>query len=105
MDYDPKAEQTFEFFQIVQNKLHWAVTGKTAAELIAERANASKPNMGLTSWRGTKVRQTDVRVAKNYLNAAEIDELNRVVVMYLDYADDQGTPPSPALHARLAGQA
>jgi hypothetical protein len=70
VDYDPKAEQTFEFFQIVQNKLHWAVTGKTVAELIAERANASKPNMGLTSWRGTKVRQTDVTVAKNYLNAA-----------------------------------
>jgi len=104
VDYDPKAEQTFEFFQIVQNKLHWAVTGMTGAELIAERANTSKPNMGLTSWRGTKVRQTDVTVAKNYLNAAEIAELNRVVVMYLDYAEDQARPPSPALHARLAGQ-
>jgi len=95
VDYDPKAEQTFEFFQIVQNKLHWAVTGKTAAELIAERANASKPNMGLTSWRGKKVRQADVTVAKNYLNAAEIDELNRVVVMYLDYAEDQARRHRP----------
>jgi hypothetical protein len=95
VDYDPKAEQTFEFFQIVQNKLHWAITGKTAAELIAERANAVKPNMGLTSWRGTKVRQTDVRVAKNYLNAAEIAELNRVVVMYLDYAEDQARRHRP----------
>jgi hypothetical protein len=95
VDYDPKAEQTFEFFQIVQNKLHWAVTGMTAAELIAERANASKPNMGLTSWRGTKVRQADVTVAKNYLNAAEIAELNRVVVMYLDYAEDQARRHRP----------
>lgn len=95
VDYDPKGEQTFEFFQIVQNKLHWAVTGKTAAELIAERANALEPNMGLTSWRGTKVRQTDVTVAKNYLNAAEIDELNRFVVMYLDYAEDQARRHRP----------
>lgn len=75
IDYDPNAETTLEFFKIVQNKMHWAVTGRTAAELIAGRANAAKPNMGLTSWKGTKVRQTDVTVAKNYLNADEAFEL------------------------------
>ncbi|NQU05936.1 MAG: virulence RhuM family protein, partial [Calditrichaeota bacterium] len=73
----------------VQNKLHWAITGKTAAELISERADADKPNMGLTSWKGVKVRKGDVTVAKNYLSADEITELNRFVVMYLDYAEDQ----------------
>ena len=88
-DYDPKAEETLDFFRIVQNKLHWAVSGKTAAELIADRADASKPNMGLTSWKGTKVRQGDVTVAKNYLNAEELGRLNRIVSMYLDYAEDQ----------------
>ena len=89
VDYDPKAEETLEFFRIVQNKLHFAVSGKTAAELIAERADASKPNMGLTSWKGSKVRPTDVTIAKNYLNAQEIEGLNRIVTMYLDYAEDQ----------------
>jgi len=88
-DYDPKAGETLEFFSIVQNKLHFAISGKTAAELISERADASKPNMGLTSWKGTKVRKGDVTIAKNYLNAEEIDGLNRVVTMYLDYAEDQ----------------
>lgn len=89
VDYDPKARETQEFFSIVQNKLHFAISGKTAAELIAERADASKPNMGLTSWKGAKVRKGDVIIAKNYLNAAEIDGLNRIVTMYLDYAEDQ----------------
>jgi hypothetical protein len=89
VDYDPKAEETLEFFGIVQNKLHFAVSGKTAAELIFERADASKPNMGLSSWKGTKVRKIDVTVAKNYLNEKEIGELNRIVTMYLDYAEDQ----------------
>lgn len=88
-DYDPKAEETLEFFQIVQNKLHFAISGKTAAELISERAAAASPNMGLTSWRGTKVRKGDVTVAKNYLNVEEIEGLNRIVTMYLDYAEDQ----------------
>jgi hypothetical protein len=88
-DYDPKAEETLEFFSIVQNKLHFAISGKTAAELIAERADAAKPNMGLTSWKGTKVRRGDVTIAKNYLNADEIEWLNRIVSMYLDYAEDQ----------------
>lgn len=89
VDYDPKAETTKEFFQIVQNKLHWAITGKTAAELISERADSSKPNMGLTSWKGAKVRKADTSIAKNYLSQDEISELNRFVVMYLDYAEDQ----------------
>ena len=89
VDYDPKSDETLEFFRIVQNKLHFAISGKTAAELISERADASKPNMGLTSWKGSKVRPGDVTIAKNYLNAAEIEGLNRIVTMYLDYAEDQ----------------
>jgi hypothetical protein len=76
-------------FQIVQNKLHHAVTGMTAPELIADRADATKPNMGLTTWRGGVVRRHDVTVAKNYLREKEIDDLNRIVVMFLDYAEDQ----------------
>lgn len=89
VDYDPKAEETLEFFKIVQNKLHFAVSGKTAAELISERADASKKNMGLTSWKGEVVRKADVVIAKNYLNEREMDSLNRIVGMYLDYAEDQ----------------
>lgn len=88
-DYQPDTAETQMFFQIIQNKLHWAATGKTAAELIAERADHTQPNMGLTSWTGVKVRKTDVTVAKNYLSQHEIEELNRVVTMYLDYAEDQ----------------
>lgn len=88
-DYDPVAAETQEFFQIIQNKLHWSVTRKTAAELIAGRADAKKPNMGLTSWSGAKVRASDVTIAKNYLNEKEIAELNRIVTMYLDFAEDQ----------------
>ncbi len=88
-DYDPKAEETLEFFSIVQNKLHFAISGKTAAELIAERADAAQLNMGLTSWKGAKVRRGDVTIAKNYLNTDEIESLNRIVNMYLDYAEDQ----------------
>ena len=88
-DYRPDAAETQAFFQIIQNKLHWAATGKTAAELIAGRADHTQPNMGLTSWKGAKVRKTDVTIAKNYLREGEIQELNRVVTMYLDYAEDQ----------------
>ncbi len=88
-DYDPNAEETLEFFSIVQNKLHFAVSGKTAAEIISERADTSKPNMGLTSWKGAKVRRGDVTIAKNYLNHNEIEHLNRIVEMYLSYAEDQ----------------
>ena len=95
IDYDPRAETTLEFFQIVQNKLHGAITGRTAAEIIAERADASRPNMGLTSWKGAKVRKGDVTVAKNYLNEAEVRQLNRIITMYLDYAELQAERKQP----------
>jgi hypothetical protein len=95
IDYDPKTEETLEFFRIVQNKLHWAITGQTAAELIAGRADASQPNMGLTVWRGAKVRRGDVTVAKNYLHQDEIGELNRIVSMYLDFAEDRAKRHQP----------
>ncbi|MGY2485910.1 virulence RhuM family protein [Cupriavidus sp. CP313] len=87
VDYDGKAEEAQRFFAKVQNKMLWAITGHTAAELISARADAGRPNMGLTSWKGGRVRQADVTVAKNYLQPAEVDALNRIVVMYLDYAD------------------
>ncbi len=95
IDYDASTTQTKEFFQVVQNKLHWAITGSTAAEIIAERASAEKPNMGLTTWKGTKVRKGDVTVAKNYLNDDEIRQLNRIVTMYLDYAEEQAERRKP----------
>jgi hypothetical protein len=88
-DYDPGRRETTEFFQIIQNRLHFAATGKTAPELIAGRADHSKPNMGLTAWRGEVVRKADVTVGKNYLSQEEIGELNRIVTMWLDYAEDQ----------------
>ena len=92
LDYDPKSELTQSFYKTVQNKLEWAITGKTAAELIAERANAEKPNMGLATWKKApdgKIVKTDVVIAKNYLIEKEIKELNRIVTMYLDYAENQ----------------
>jgi len=95
IDYDPHAETTLEFFRIVQNKLHWAITGHTAAEIIAERADASRPNMGLTTWKGAKVRKRDVTVAKNYLDGTEIRQLNRIITMYLDYAEMQAERKQP----------
>ena len=88
-DYAPEEVETQSVFQIVQNKLHFAATGMTAPELIAARADAAQPNMGLTSWKGGTVRKADVTVAKNYLSASEVEELNRIVVMFLDYAEDQ----------------
>jgi hypothetical protein len=99
IDYDTKTEETQQFFRIVQNKLHWAITGQTAAELIAGRADANQPNMGLTAWTGAKVRRQDVTVAKNYLRENELGELNRIVTMYLDYAEDQAKRRR-ALHMR-----
>ena len=92
IDYDKTAEITQTFFKTVQNKLHWAVTGKTAAEIIAERADATKPSMGLTTWKNApkgKILKSDVSVAKNYLIEQEIKELERIVSMYLDYAENQ----------------
>lgn len=88
-DYQPSAPETLQVFKIVQNKLHFAATGKTAPELIAERADATRPNMGLTAWHHSVVRKSDVTVAKNYLREDEINELNRIVVMFLDFAEDQ----------------
>lgn len=88
-DYEPTLPATTKFFRVIQNKLHFAVTGRTAAELIAERADASRPNMGLTAWHGERVQRSDVTVAKNYLHEDEITELNRVVTMWLDFAEDQ----------------
>lgn len=88
-DYDTKSNTAEVFFQTIQNKMLFAVTGRTAAELIVARANAGQANMGLTSWKGARVRKGDVTVAKNYLNQDEISELNRVVTMFLDFAEDQ----------------
>ncbi len=88
-DYSPTQAETQLAFKIIQNKLHFAATGMTAPELIAARANSAEPNMGLTSWKGDAVRKTDVTIAKNYLSEPEIEELNRIVVMFLDYAEDQ----------------
>ena len=97
-DYDANAEITQTFFQTVQNKLHWAITGKTAAEIVAERADSSRPNMGLTTWKTApegKIRKSDIAVAKNYLGENEIRDLNRIVGMYLDFAELQATRRIP----------
>jgi hypothetical protein len=89
IDYDPTLEISIEFFKTVQNKMHWAITGMTAAEIIHERANSSKANMGLTSWRGAKVRKQDVTIAKNYLTEKELLALNNLVEQYLIFAEGQ----------------
>lgn len=89
VDYDANQDMSREFFATLQNKLHWAIHGHTAAELISERADADQPNMGLQSWKGSKVRKHDASIAKNYLNEDELKSLNRIVTMYLDYAEDQ----------------
>lgn len=88
-DYEPSNKETTLFFQTIQNKLHYACTNMTAAELIASRVDASEPDMGLTSYKGDEVRKTDVTIAKNYLREGEIKELNRIVNMWLDFAEDQ----------------
>ena len=92
VDYDNKSEVTQEFYATVQNKLHWAIHGKTAAEIIKTRADAKKKNMGLTTWKNSpdgNIRKLDVAIAKNYLKEDELTALNRTVTMYLDYAEDQ----------------
>lgn len=92
IDYNKDAEMTQTFYKTVQNKLHFAITGNTAPEIIYKRADAEKPNMGLTTWKNSpngKILKTDVTVAKNYLSEKELDELNRIVVMYLDFAELQ----------------
>ena len=95
IDYNGKSEEAKKFFATVQNKLHFAIHGHTAAELIEQRADASKDNMGLTTWKGDKVRKGDITVAKNYLIEKEIKSLNRIVTMYLDYAEDQAERRNP----------
>ena len=89
-DYDKASNLTREFYSFVQNKLHFAVTGKTAAELIAERVSPDSPTMGLTTWKAApdgKITKRDVVVAKNYLNEKELSRLNRIVTMFIDYAE------------------
>ena len=98
IDYSPNSEETRAFFATVQNKLHFAITGQTAAEIIAQRADSLKPHMGLTSWRkgpGGKVLPSDTLVAKNYLDKTEIDHLNRIVTLYLDFAELQAVRQKP----------
>ena len=95
IDYDPRVEMTKEFFATVQNKMHFAVHGHTAAELIYDRADAEKNFMGLMTWTGPLPRRSDAEVAKNYLNADEVDTLNRIVSLYLDYAELQAKEHKP----------
>jgi len=89
IDYNPNTDLSREFFAVVQNKMHWAAHGHTAAEIIAGRADAASPHMGLTSWSGDKPRKADVTVAKNYLSEKELDILNRIVNFYLEFAELQ----------------
>jgi len=89
VDYDPTLETSIMFFKTVQNKMHWAITGQTAAEIITNRADSNKPYMGLTSWRGEKPRKQDVSIAKNYLNEEELSALNNLVEQYLVFAEGQ----------------
>ncbi len=95
IDYDPHTDLSRDFFAVVQNKMHWAAHGHTAAEIILDRADGSAKNMGLTSWTGTKPTLADAGVAKNYLNAAELDTLNRIVSIYLDFAELQALDRKP----------
>jgi len=91
-DYDPKSQETKNFYATVQNRLHFAMLGQTASEIIYDRADSKKENMGLTSWKNSpqgKIRKTDVSIAKNYLTAEELDMYNRIVTMYLDFAELQ----------------
>lgn len=95
IDYDPRTEASQLFFATVQNKMHWAAHGQTAAEVIAARADASKPNMGLTSWASQVLRKSDVAIAKNYLGAVELEALNRIVNAYLEFAELQALTRKP----------
>lgn len=99
IDYDPRSDLSREFFKVIQNKMHWASHGHTAAEIIYQRADAGKTNMGLTNWPGTQLRKADTEVAKNYLNQQELDILNRIVSMYLDFAELQALNRTP-MHMR-----
>lgn len=95
VDYDPTSDESILFFKTVQNKVHWAITGKTAPEIIVSRADASKFQMGLTSWRAAKPRKDDVAIAKNYLSESELLELNNLVEQYLVFAEGQAMRRMP----------
>lgn len=95
IDYNPQTDVSREFFKVIQNKMHWASHGHTAAEIIYQRADADKPYMGLTNWPGSKLHKADTEIAKNYLNPEELDILNRIVSMYLDFAELQAINRSP----------
>lgn len=95
IDYEPNLEMSQRFFATVQNKMHWAAHGHTVAEVVAERADAAKPNMGLTSWTGSKPQKSDVTIAKNYLKQEELDALNRIVTAYLEFAELQAQNRKP----------
>ncbi|WP_299230106.1 virulence RhuM family protein [uncultured Bacteroides sp.] len=95
IDYDPRAEATIQFFKTVQNKIHFSVHGHTAAEIIYERADSEKDFMGLTSWTGALPKRTDAEIAKNYLSSDELDTLNRIVSLYLDFAELQAKSHKP----------
>ena len=99
IDYDPTQDISIRFFQTVQNKMHWAITGQTAAEIVYSRADAERPDMGLTNWRGAKVRKQDVSIAKNYLNEGELAALNNLVEQYLIFAEGQAMRRIP-MHMR-----
>ncbi len=95
IDYDPKAESSILFFKQVQNKMHWAAHKHTAAEIVYERADADKENMGLTSWSGKQIRRADTEIAKNYLTQPEVDALNKIVSAYLDIAEVRALEHEP----------
>lgn len=100
IDYDPRDDLSKQFFATVQNKMHWAVHGHTAAEVIVARADAAKPHMGLTSWEGARPRRQDVEIAKNYLGPEELDALNRIVNLYLEFAEGQALRRRPMAMAQ-----
>ena len=95
IDYNPNAESSIAFFKQVQNKMHWAAHKHTAAEIIYQRADSKKQNMGLTSWAGKEIKKTDVEIAKNYLSDTELDALNKIVTAYLDIAEVRALDHEP----------
>ena len=107
IDYDKESDITRTFYQTVQNKLHWAISGQTAAEIVKARADSHKPNMGLTTWKSApdgKILKSDVSIAKNYLSQSEITELERIVSMFLDYAENQAARHTPMRMRDWAGK-
>ena len=89
IDYDPKTDVSREFFRIIQNKMHWAAHGQTAAEVVFSRVDATQPNLGMTNWVGSRISKSEAEIAKNYLSAEELDLVNRIVTLYLDFAEFQ----------------